>query len=335
MPSARRTTERVPSQPMTARARISRSPAWSRTRTPATRSPSRTRPAATPCCTRTLGQRSAQAYSTASTRSCGTAIVLPAGPSPRTGAGWRAMMPRGACVTTSSRRASAPSACSTASTPHSSRIASVGGWSRSPRAPCRSRSSFSTMTVGTPREPSAFASAAPATAPPAMTTCSISRLRGGAPVQRAKRACEETCSRLVDALLAGEPLVARPELLTHDARAVGQRAQLAARGVTREVLHAAIGREHQPLGRDVPQGGADALGHGLGRFDLARAEIDHAEHDRLVSQTLQHREVKPWLRGLDRELVDGQRRQRLEELVAAGLVLDVLRVPEAAVDDRR
>src|SRR5438445_9270061 len=282
---------------MTTRARSSRAFPPSRTRTPTTRPPSRSSPVTTACSTVTLGRRSAHAESTASIRSCGAASVGRAGVWARTGVGYRATIPRSRALTTSSRSATAPSARSAARTPHRSRIPSVGGCSRSPRAPCRSRSSRSTSSVGTPRLPSAFASDAPATAPP--TTIAS----GG----------DET------------------QLLADDPRAGGERPQLPSRRRARQVLHPAIGGEHEPLRRHVAQRRAGALRHGLRRLDARVREVDDAEDDRLVAEPLEDGEVQAGLRRLDRELVRRTPGELLEERVVAGLVLDVMRVAEARV----
>src|SRR5947199_14771 len=138
-----------------------------------------------------------------------------------------------------------------------------------PRPPCRSRSRRSMRSVGMPRLPRAFASDAPATAPP--TT-----------------------------IASGD---GEAELLPHDPRAGGERAQLPARALARQVLHAAVGREHEPLRRHVPQRRAGALRHGLRRLDARVREVDDAEDDRLVAEPLEDGEVQAGLRRLDRELV--------------------------------
>jgi hypothetical protein len=49
--------------------------------------------------------------------------------------------------------------------------------------------------------------------------------------------------------------------------------------MARHVLHAAIGRDHQPVGGDMLQAVADAIGHHVSGFDLGIAEVEHAEHD--------------------------------------------------------
>src|SRR5258708_37937350 len=72
------------------------------------------------------------------------------------------------------------------------------------------------------------------------------------------------------------------ELAANDGRAGAQRLQLSERGLARKVLHSAVRRRDEPFGRDMLQGGADPLGHSLGRFDRRLREIDDAEHDGLA-----------------------------------------------------
>ena len=63
---------------------------------------------------------------------------------------------------------------------------------------------------------------------------------------------------------------------------------------------------------------ADALGHELGRLDLLRRQVEHAEDDRLVRQRVEHREVEPRLGGLDAHLVDSVAGELGQERVAVG-----------------
>src|SRR5689334_1674405 len=103
-------------------------------------------------------------------RSCGTAIVRAAGPSPVCCSGNWATRPRWAWLTASSVMGSAPSRCSASSTPQPSSSRSVGGCRRSPRVLCTSRVTFSISRTRTPARPNAFATAPPATAPPTTIT---------------------------------------------------------------------------------------------------------------------------------------------------------------------
>src|SRR5437879_7653541 len=84
----------------------------------------------------------------------------------------------------------------------------------------------------------------------------------------------------------------------HDGGALGEGFQLAERRLAREVLHAAVGRGHQALGRHVLERGADAPRDFLGALHLLGAEVDHAQDHRLRREILQHPEIEAWLRGL-------------------------------------
>src|SRR5215211_2438812 len=91
----------------------------------------------------------------------------------------------------------------------------------------------------------------------------------------------------------------RSELLPHDLRPLDHRLDLGEGDVAREVFHAAIGGDDDPLGRHMRQRTADTRRHRLRRLDGEIAKIDHAEDDSLA-QTLELRAVELGLRGLDR-----------------------------------
>ena len=55
----------------------------------------------------------------------------------------------------------------------------------------------------------------------------------------------------------------------------------------------------------------------------------------LSGSDLEHREIEPRLRGLDRHLVTARRAELAQERVAARAVVDQRRVPEADVDSDR
>src|SRR6185437_10404657 len=75
---------------------------------------------------------------------------------------------------------------------------------------------------------------------------------------------------------------ASADLFPHLRRRIGHRLQFAERRGARHVFHAAIGRGHELVGRDVFQPVADAVGHGVDALDLGIAEVEHAEHDLLA-----------------------------------------------------
>ena len=65
--------------------------------------------------------------------------------------------------------------------------------------------------------------------------------------------------------------------------------QLPAGDLAREVLHAAVGADHEALRVDVAECGADAFGYELGRLDVHVAEIEDAEDHALRGQLLEDR----------------------------------------------
>jgi tetratricopeptide (TPR) repeat protein len=110
------------------------------------------------------------------------------------------------------------------------------------------------------------------------------------------------------------------------------RGQLPEGGLARQVLHAAVRGEHQPVGRHVPQRPAHPAGHRLRRLHRRVAQVQHAQDDGLAVQLGQHRAVKARLRGLDRHLVAGAAGQLGQERVAGRAVVHEGGVPEAQVD---
>ena len=105
----------------------------------------------------------------------------------------------------------------------------------------------------------------------------------------------------------------RVYLPAHHRRGVAHRLQLAEGDMARHVFHAAVGRGDQPVRGDIFQAVADTPGDNIGGFDFRVAEVEHAEHDLLRGQILEHAEIELWLRRLDRNLVGrgvGQFRQK-------------------------
>ena len=104
--------------------------------------------------------------------------------------------------------------------------------------------------------------------------------------------------------------------------------------VAREVLHAAVGRDDEPLGRNDGERGPDPAGDDLRGLGLARAQVEHAEQDRLARQVAQHLRVEPWLCGLERDVRRAAAVELAQERVAGEPVVDDRRVAEARVQDR-
>src|SRR5216683_2283445 len=61
-------------------------------------------------------------------------------------------------------------------------------------------------------------------------------------------------------------------LVKHDSRAFDHRFELPERDVARQILHPAIGRDYEPLGRNDLERGANSVGHHIRRLDSAVAE---------------------------------------------------------------
>jgi len=55
----------------------------------------------------------------------------------------------------------------------------------------------------------------------------------------------------------------------------------------------------QPVGGDMPEAVADAIGNDGDGFDLGITEVEHAEHDLFARQILQYPEIELRLRRLD------------------------------------
>ena len=149
----------------------------------------------------------------------------------------------------------------------------------------------------------------------------------GADRRRAARGAVAGDGRAADGRAAvdadrGGAALTPARLSPHHRGALRQGLQLAEGAVARQVLHAAIGRRHQPLRRQHGKAGADALGHLLRRSPPPGAEVDHAEHDRLPRQRRAARRGRaaaapPRSRSAPRAL--GELRQ---EGIAGGLVAD-------------
>src|SRR5947199_6766417 len=73
----------------------------------------------------------------------------------------------------------------------------------------------------------------------------------------------------------------RCKLTPHDCCAFGHGAHFAGSNPTRQIFHAAIRRDHDPLGRNDRERRADALRDRRRALDGGRGEIDDAQDDRL------------------------------------------------------
>ena len=62
-------------------------------------------------------------------------------------------------------------------------------------------------------------------------------------------------------------------------------AQLAVGDVPGQILHAAVGREHDPVRLHVRQCASGPPGNHLGAFHLRLGEVQHPEDDRLAGQS--------------------------------------------------
>src|SRR4051812_13847082 len=104
--------------------------------------------------------------------------------------------------------------------------------------------------------------------------------------------------------------------------------------LARQVLHAAVGGDDEPLARHDGERVADSFCDDLARLGLARAEVEHAEDDRLVRHLAEHLEVETRLRRLEGEVRCPAVVELAEKRIAARLVLYDVRIPEAGVQDR-
>src|SRR5215475_4705688 len=90
-------------------------------------------------------------------------------------------------------------------------------------------------------------------------------------------------SRICAALQCRLPhlFLVAPDFLPHDARAVHHGLHLTVCDCARQVLHAAVRRDREPLRRHMREDRADATGHDIGRFDGRVGEVDHSQYDGL------------------------------------------------------
>ena len=133
-----------------------------------------------------------------------------------------------------------------------------------------------------------------------------------------------------EALLGGEAFGFRqPQFLAHDVGALHHRHHLVVGMAAAHALaaHAAVGRDDQPLGRDVFQRLADERRDLVRPLDLQRVMVDHADDDLLV---LDHLADRFEVAGTRRAGLEGQRIgldliQRLERgLIALHVAEDAL-----------
>ena len=85
----------------------------------------------------------------------------------------------------------------------------------------------------------------------------------------------------------------------------------------------------------MSQGGADAVGHDLGRLDLGVAQVEHPEDDRLRRQGAQDGAIEPRLRRLDGDVGGAAALQLGQIRIATRLLAHGVGVAEAEVDHRR
>src|SRR5688572_9220168 len=100
-----------------------------------------------------------------------------------------------------------------------------------------------------------------------------------------------------------DPAGSAGQLRTNDLSAFDHRLHLAEGDFARQVLHAAIGRDDDVRSLDVRQCLANARGHGVGRFHLHVAEVDHAEKHLLPGERRERRAIQARLRGFNGDLV--------------------------------
>ena len=97
---------------------------------------------------------------------------------------------------------------------------------------------------------------------------------------------------------------ATAEAGSHELCPFNHRFKFAEGKVTREILHAAVGRDCETLRRNMLQRGLDARGDGVGRLDISIRKVEYA-HDRYFTRKIaEYCEVKARLGGFDRNLVD-------------------------------
>src|SRR5207248_2815555 len=126
----------------------------------------------------------------------------------------------------------------------------------------------------------------------------------------------------ITASMSSSSLSAPAELGAHELRALDHRFHFPERHLARQVLHPAVGRDDDALGRDEGQGAADARGDLFRRLHRHVVQVDHAEDDRFAGQGLEHRKVEIGLRSLDRDLTAVAARKLAEERVAGGPRVD-------------
>src|SRR4029453_10352998 len=123
-------------------------------------------------------------------------------------------------------------------------------------------------------------------------------------------------------------------IFSDEARTGNHGPKLPERPLAREILHAAIGRDDEPLARNDGQRLPDPLCHDLGRLDLARAEVENSQHDRLVSDVPENLRLQARLRGRERQMARRAVVELTQERVATRAVVDDVRVAETGVEDR-
>src|SRR4051794_12856354 len=104
--------------------------------------------------------------------------------------------------------------------------------------------------------------------------------------------------------------------------------------LARQVFHAAVRRDDEPLRRDDLERTAYAGGDLLRGLGLSRTKVEHAEYDRLVRKRAQHLGIEIRLRRLERDVRRGALIQLCEERIPARPVVDDRGVAEARVQHR-
>src|SRR2546421_10741096 len=92
------------------------------------------------------------------------------------------------------------------------------------------------------------------------------------------------------------------QLLSEELRTCDHRFELGERPLARQVLHPAIRRDDEPLGSYNRERLADPVCDDVRRLDLARAQVEDSENDRLVGEVPQHLRVETRLCRLERDV---------------------------------
>ena len=95
-------------------------------------------------------------------------------------------------------------------------------------------------------------------------------------------------------------------ICTDEFCAFDHRLQLPERNVARQIFHSAIGRDQQAIYADERQRSPNARGDNLGRLNLMRGKIEHAEDDGFAAKFLENGTIERRLSRLDGNLIHGR-----------------------------